>query len=162
MASDANYLVGVVAGANMASSDGTTQKFPLGTLCTGTNGTIWIYVLAGAAVRQYAWCTIDQAYSLIEGTAANGLKGYKVGFPQFAFANAEYGWVPLTGVNIKALALASIQPNIALYTSGSAGNLGSTATGHTKIVGTVITATAGTATTGNTANLLASYPHLAI
>lgn len=140
----------------------TTANVALGTLFMGTNGSMWMYVLAGAAVRQYAFATVDQAYSLIEATKANVLLGYRVAFPQIAFASGEYGWVALSGVNIKSLGLASILPNIAIYTSGTAGNLGTTATGHTKISGLTITATAGTATTGNTVNCLATWPHAAI
>lgn len=140
----------------------TTANVALGTLFMGTNGSMWMYVLAGAAVRQYAFATVDQAYSLIEATKANVLLGYRVAFPQIAFASGDYGWVALSGVNIKSLGLASILPNIAIYTSGTAGNLGTTATGHTKISGLTITATAGTATTGNTVNCLATWPHAAI
>lgn len=140
----------------------TTANVALGTIAMGTNGSMWMYVLAGAAVRQYAFATVDQAYSLIEATKANVLLGYRVAFPQIAFASGDYGWVALSGVNIKSLGLASILPNIAIYTSGTAGNLGTTATGHTKISGLTITATAGTATTGNTVNCLATWPHAAI
>ncbi len=140
----------------------TDAKIALGTIAMGTNGSMWMYVNAGAAIRQYAAVTVDQLYSALEMTKANALLGYRIAFPQIAFASGDYGWVALSGVNIKSMGLASILPNIAIYTSGTTGNLGTTATGHTKIAGLIITATAGTATTGNTVNCLATWPHAAI
>lgn len=162
MTADPNFLIDGICGANMQSSDGATQRFSLGATLKGSNDSEWTYVLAGAAVRQYAQCTLDQAYNLIEATQANAALGLKAAFPQFAFASGDYGWVPLKGINLKTLAVASILPNVALYSSASTGNVSTTSTGNTKLTGVVLTATAGTATTGNTVNILCSYPHFAI
>lgn len=146
------YLTNGVIGGNVATTttgtttDGENALFQLGTISTGTDGTEWIYVQAGEAVTQYDCVAIDENFQMLKMTKTLADAGQRPGFAQVAFSDNDLGWVALSGSNIKVNALTSCQPDVQLYTTGTAGKLDDTAASQTAIRGVVAisSATAGT------------------
>lgn len=150
------HLTSQVIGANLANPT-TTATFSLGEKQTGTDGSEWVYVQASGAITQYNYVCIDENFQAVAGTKALVDVGHTIGFAQAAFEDDEYGWVALKGTNISALLAASCAPDVALYTSSTAGVLDDSSTSQTKIDGVVAVSTAGTAST-NAIEVIATYP----
>ena len=81
---------------NLTSSDGTTAAFALGTE-TEIKGTRYKYVKSGAAITQYAACSVSNADVAVMGTTTtSGAKPTLFVVPQFAVAATdEYFWAPV-------------------------------------------------------------------
>lgn len=86
----------------------------------------WIYVLAGAAIAQYAWVGIDGEGDAAELTTTTYAASAVIGVAQVAIASGEYGWVWVgrgggTGSGIKGKVAASYVAFAALNTTATAG-----------------------------------------
>lgn len=136
-----NFITQSTAGVNLSSSDGTTAQFPLGSTFKGTNGTEWVYILAGGAVTIYDYVCINSAWSATSGTKANVDKGYGIGFAQFAIASGEYAWVAIRGVGLLVNALTLCVLDVALYTSATAGAVDDLSTSQTQLRGLTLNTT---------------------
>lgn len=139
----------------------TDQKFPLGTVQHGPDGSEWIYVQANGALTQYYAAGIDEDFQCAPLSNTTAAGSPKPAFPQVAFADNEYGWVPVRGSNISVKTRASCAADVLLYTTASAGRLDDTVGGSGIAVEGVVLVTAASASTsaGNTVReILATYP----
>jgi hypothetical protein len=131
------------------TTDGAGAPMLLGTRVSGTDGSEWVLVQAGAAITQYSWVAIDENYQAVMGTKSLADVGHQVGFAQVAFADNDFGWVAVHAPgNITVRLLASCAADVQLYTSGTAGALDDTSASQTLIRG-VVTIAASTATTSS-------------
>lgn len=157
------YITNGPAGASLTkltagtTTDGAGAEFALGTTAQGSDGSIWVYVQAGAAITQYQWVAIDENFQAVKGTKALADAGHAVGFAQIAFADNDMGWVCTHGANISVLTLASCAADVQLYTSGTAGSLDDTAASQTLIRGVVQVAAATASALAR--ECLAVYPN---
>jgi hypothetical protein len=143
--------------AGTGSSFDQGGQFALGTRTSGTDGSEWVYVHAGAAITQYSWVAIDENYEAVMGTKALADVGHQVGFAQVAFADNDFGWVAVHAPgNVNVRLLASCAPDVQLYTSGTSGALDDTSASQTLIRG-VVTIAAST-NTASVREALAVYP----
>jgi hypothetical protein len=135
-----------VIGATFYLTD-TSQQFALGQLAKGDNGTVWIYVKASSAIKQFDCCSIDENYNAASLTNANAKKGYKVGWAQQSggIASASFGWLAMTGSGFQGRVKGILNHSSKVYSpatsSGSAGVLRTSATGRIKIQGIVTVTT---------------------
>lgn len=139
------------------TTDGYGSPFKLGTIESGTDGSIWQFVQAGAAITQYSWVSIDENFQAVMGTKTLADAGYGVGFAQVAFSDNDFGWVCThAGGNISVRLLASCAADVQLYTSGTAGALDDTSASQTLIRGVV--AVGAATNTASTREAIAIYP----
>lgn len=157
------YVTSGIAGTNLTklttgtTTNGEGAEFALGTRCTATDGSAWVYVQAGAAITQYSWLAIDENFQAVMGTKALADAGHEIGFAQVAFADNDMGWVCVHGPgNITARVLASCAADVQLYTTGTAGALDDTSASQTLIRGVVIVAAA--TNTASNREAIAVYP----
>lgn len=157
------YVTSGQLGINLArtsagtTTDGEGAEFKLGTRVTGTDGSHWVYVQAGAAITQYSWVAIDENFQAVMGTKALADVGHQVGFAQVAFSDNDFGWVCVHGPgNITVRVLASCAADVQLYTSGTAGALDDTSASQTLIRGVVLVAAA--TNTASDRECIAVYP----
>ena len=148
-----NYTV-TTAGT---TTDGANALFPLGMLDTGTDGTVWMYVQAGAAITQYDAVLINEDFQAVPmtttlATEASGSAGDFVGFAQVAFSDNDLGWVAIKGSNIECRLSASCAADVMLYSTASAGVLDDASAGV--LLNGVGAVAAGTAATN--AEIIAS------
>jgi hypothetical protein len=156
------YLTSGKLGANLDSPT-TTQDFALGERSLGSDGTEYVYVQASGALTAYYAAGIDENYQCapLSNTTAAGTP--QPAYPQVAFADNDYGWVPVRGSNISVKTRASCAADVLLYTTASAGRLDDTVGGSgIAIEGIVlVVAASSSASAGSTVReVLATYPHL--
>ncbi len=129
----------------------TTQQFQLGTIAQGTDqsgsySAEYQYIKADAIINQYNAVDIDiddEATPLT--TTISGVKPCQVGVAQVAFADAEYGWVVVSGHGIiGCISGGSAAANVRIYTTGTAGLVDDVATDV--IVGLTLTEAEGDTT----------------
>ena len=116
-------------GVNYKKSFGTDPAIveaKLGDLGTDTDGE-WMYVKAGAAVAQYAFVLISDAFIATETSGASTIVQH-VGVAQFALLTNEFAWVWIggpagggVGKGIKGKIAASYVVNTPLLTTAAAG-----------------------------------------
>jgi DNA-binding LacI/PurR family transcriptional regulator len=148
------YITNGTIGTKLTSLT-TEPEFEVGAKVLGSDGTEWVYVQASGAITAYDYVCMDENYQAAAGTKALIDAGHAIAFAQVAFADNDYGWVALKGSNISVRVKTACQPDTTLYTSGVAGIMDDTASGHTRIDGVVIISTA--AATG-AKEVIASYP----
>lgn len=120
--------------------------FAVGTQVTATDGSIWVYVHASAAIAQYDCVAIDENFEATPMTDTLADAGHQVGFAQVAFDDNDFGWVCRSGANITVNVLASCAADVQLYTSGTPGKLDDTSASQNLIRGVVlVTAATNTA-----------------
>ena len=138
----------------------TTAEFALGTTVKGSDGTEWVYVQASGAITQYDTVGIDENYQAAAVTKAIVDDGHGIGFAQVAFTDNDYGWIAKSGTNIQARVATGCLPDVALYTSGTAGVIDDDASGQTKIDG-IVAVTTGSASGVASVEVIATYPRSA-
>lgn len=130
--------------------------FKAGQTTQGTDGTIWQYCKFAAAATQYDCVGIDESSNAASMTKALADASYKVGWVQVAITAADsYAWVALSGAQISGRILASSTSDSPLWTTTTAGVLGTTSASQTKIGGVVAIASS---TTTTAQGLLADFP----
>lgn len=140
------------------TTNGENAVYTLGTRVTASDGSVWVYVQAGAAITQYSWVAIDENFQAVMGTKALADAGHQVGFAQVAFSDNDFGWVCVHGPgNITVRVLASCAADVQLYTTGTAGALDDTSASQTLLRGVVLV-TAAT-NTASTREAIAVYPN---
>lgn len=146
-----------VIGVNTANEDDSALH-NLGMTVTGTDGQTWLYGKTGSSITKYSYVTIDEDNVISEGTKAAVDDGHRIGFAQIAASAADkYMWVACQGSNITARTASGTTVDSALYTTATAGILGSTASSQTKIDG-IVAVTAASASAVTNVELIASYP----
>lgn len=134
----------------------STQEFALGELIEGPDGTCYQYVQATAAsIAQYAAVAITEANRAAELTKALADENHRIGFAQSAFTASYYGWVAVSGVNLRCKLALNCAANVVLYTTGTAGVLDDASTSQTKILGVAAVAAITAATN---AAIIANWP----
>lgn len=100
-----------------------------------------IYAQAGEAIAQYDAVAIDEDGQAMKLTKALADAGHTIAIAQVGLADNEYAWFLTDGVG-EVNVLISCAPDVALYTSGTAGKLDDTSSSQTKVVGIKITSLA--------------------
>lgn len=114
----------------------STQQFALGSMVTGSDGTIWVYAQAATAVTAYQVVAVNASGTMGKCSIADAIAGYQLGVAQNAFAASDYGWVPIhgtggPGTTMKVQFSATNTQNVAIYIATSTGNLSTTASSAT-------------------------------
>lgn len=129
-------VIGTSLGSTSAgtSTDGVGALFTLGQTVKATDGGLYMYVQAEAAITQYDCVTIDENFqaqpvTTTLATEVSGDAGNFYGFAQVAFADNDFGWVALKGSNIRCRVVADTTADVMLYTSATAGVLTSVSAG---------------------------------
>lgn len=117
-----HFVTGALIGANVMATD-QTQRFGLGEIRQGNNGSKWMYVYAAAAIAQYDCVAVTISGTAAPITHALARAGNDVGVSQVAFVTADYGWVALEGHNLRVNTLAAEGVGVTLYTTDTAGAL---------------------------------------
>lgn len=100
----------------------------LGEIVCTSNGAEYQYVRADEALAQYAAVKIDDDFECSElTTTLSGAEPTRVGVPQIAFADTEYGWVAISGP-LTVLAAANCAADVKVYTTATAGVIDDAAT----------------------------------
>ncbi len=132
--------------------------FKAGQTTTGTDGTTWVYCKYAAAATQYDWIAIDELFNAASGTKALADASFQVGWTQVAITAANsYAWVAMNGTAISGRILAASTSDSPLWTTTTAGVLGTTSASQTKIGGVVAIASSATTTAQG---LLAQFPNV--
>jgi len=130
-------------GVNYKKSYGTAPTiFPAKLMDRGSDKDAgeFIFILAGAAIAQYAWVGITGSGTATELTTTTYASSCAIGVAQVALASGEYGWVWVgkgggTGAAIKGKVAASYVAFAAINTTAVAGVADDAAT---KILGGVV------------------------
>ena len=139
----------LIAGTGTSSDEGNQHS--LGQTAQCSDGCVYMYVHASAAIALYKAVAVDENFEAAPLTTALAQAGHMVGWAQIAFSDNDFGWVVVKGANFKGQIGAACAPDTQLYTSGTAGVLDDdSSTVYEPIIGPVILATAtGTITDGD-------------
>lgn len=118
--------------ATRTSADGVGSP-GLGTVVQTTDGGTAMYVRAASTIAQYDAVIIVNTSSAtgasiaaVPVTTTNAATSQQLAFAQTALASGEYGWVYLSGHNLRVKTLVACQPAVPLYTTSTAGSLDDT------------------------------------
>lgn len=131
--------------------------FQPGYVVSGTDGSIWEYVLAATVINLNDCVVLDAGSNASQITKALAdTYSYRLGFAcGLAIPSGSYGWVATQGQSLKVNVLTGTSANVALYTTASAGVLSSTSSSQDLITGVTVT-------TANASGSTASEPCVAI
>lgn len=123
------FVTNGVAGVNFTADD-STAAFTPGTIVNATDGSIAMYVKCTSTIAQYNFCLIINTSSAagasvgcVPVTTTNALTSQRLCVAQSAITSGNYGWVFLSGNNLRGNLLVSCQPAVPLYTTSTAGSL---------------------------------------
>lgn len=149
-------LTETVAGTGTSFDQG--NEVAVGTRVQTSNGGVFQYVHAAAAITQYSCVTIDEDGEASMSTKTAVDAGHQIGFAQVAFADNDFGWVCIHSPgNITVRALADCAADVQLYTSGTPGALDDTSGSQTLIRGVVLAVAA--TNTASSREAIAVYPN---
>lgn len=98
----------------------------------------YIYAKAEGAITAGFFVAIDEAFDATSITHALAIANRIVGVAAATFADEDYGWFQTRGYCAEAYLLASCNPDVQLYSSGTAGGLDDAdITGSAPILGVV-------------------------
>lgn len=113
------------------STPTTTREFALGTEVEGSDGNTYRYVQAQGALAIGDCCRLLETGEADPATTTtSGVVPTQYVFPQVVFADDEFGWAVIRGENFLCHAAASCAADVKLYTSGNAGIVDDSSTGH--------------------------------
>lgn len=156
---NAKFATSGLIAAKVTSAD-TDPKFDVGQRMIANDGSEYVYVQASGAIASAGQAlTIDETFQAALLSTANDAGGEMVGIAAAALADNEYGWAQVKGVCDIQVA-ASAAADVALNTTGTAGQLDDDGTaGSFDVIGLKLTTARG-GTAGTAAGLL-TYPTLA-
>ena len=140
----------------------TSAQFPVGTRVTGTNGTVYVYCSAAAAIGQYRTVSITSAWAASQITPANSALAVTVGIAQVACAASSYFWCAIDGAGLYALVdgTADVLPGVLLAPGGlDSGLLALNTISTQQIVAGIRTITTISGTTA-TSEVVLNHPHV--
>ncbi len=141
-----------------AGSYNTGQLAPvaLGQKATGTDGSEWVYVVAGTGgVTGLGYVVvIDENWTCLMMSNSVGAFGDKIGVAPVAAALGDYLWVQLFGTCDDIRVTASTGANVALASTVTNGQISATVTTPTKNLPGIILTTARGGTDGNAPGFL--------
>lgn len=149
-------LTSSVIGVNLTQVD-TAAQFTVGTLVNCNDGGMAMYVLSStSAVSTFAAVAIDGNGKANMLTTTNAASSPRIGFSQVSIATTGYGWVRLGGAAILVNVAAQCAPNVALFTTSTAGVLDDATVTVGYIMGLVASTTVSNATATTCIGL---FPH---
>lgn len=115
------YVTDGTLGIDLTATS-TTKTFNLGDEKPGSDGNIYKYIKASAAIAAYELCLLIEDGTAVGATTttAGAIPSEGV-VPQVAFAINEYGWAVSRGISFSVLGAASCVLNVKLYTTATAG-----------------------------------------
>lgn len=141
------YVTSPVIGIDLSAvtsgttTDGENAKFRLGTKFTGTDGTEYVYVQAGAAIStttsQPFTLAIDENFQAVKITKTLASAGHFIGFaPQQIISDNDFFWAIMRGANFNIKVAVSCAADTNLWTTATAGILDDTSGGsHVAVLG---------------------------
>lgn len=162
------YVTDGAIGINLdspASADTFNGSRPVGATLgqshIASDGSEWIFVVAGGAISRGDCVAIDNdTFSAAAITSTATLVGKRIAFAQTAFTTSQYGFVAMRGQDLFIRVTGSaITPGVPLYTSDTAGAL-STATASSsafQVWGVFLSSTVS-GTTASAGTGVASFP----
>lgn len=120
------------AGINLASTyaSGTTPPMTVGTKTDASDGSQYMMIRATSTIAQYDAVTIINTSSAtgasigcVPLTTTNAVLSARIAFAQTAITSGDYGWVALSGHNLRVKTLIGCNPAVPLYTTATAGSL---------------------------------------
>jgi len=142
------YPITSVLGADFENPT-SDQKFELGTIAHGNDGSEWMYVKATTALTQYDVAAVNGSFAAAPASSTLAAQGYRPASAQAAFTVNYYGWVALRGIGLRIRTAASTTKDSRLLigtTGNSNGVVGTTsASGSIALNGVVTLATAASA-----------------
>ena len=156
------YAVQDLVGAQPIATNSTTQQHQLGTIVKafdpsyGFGEFIYLKGVASTVVGSVV------NYSTVSWTTALQVAGTNlpraVAVAMSACVDSEYGWYQISGVAVVAKTASSMDANIAVGLSGTAGRIGATSTGN-EIQGFLTTGATATALATTTSAII-NRPHM--
>lgn len=147
-------LSAVTAGT---TTDGAGAKFMLGQTARGTDGQMYVYVQAGAAIstttNQPFTLAIDENFQAVKITKALASAGHMIGVaPQQIIADNDFFWAITRGANFNMKVAVSCAADVNLWTTATAGVLDDTSgASHVAVLGVKLVVAASTsASAGST------------
>ena len=152
------YSNSSLVGVDLNNSS-TTQLFALGTILSGSDGSIWQYVQAASTVSAYSVVVIGVSGSvqmMDQRAQADATAAWQLGVAQTTFAPSAYGWVPVHGVGglngpFKVKVSGSVSTGLMLYFGSGSGNVTISATTSATVAGIAVQTVMDTASTAVTA-----------
>lgn len=141
---------GLVTQDLTASSN--TALTQVGTIVKAADGSEYMYVIAQSAIAVYDCVAILNSSSATGAsicaspmTTTFAALSPRVGFAQTALAKGGFGWVALSGSNLRCNVLISCQPAVPLYTTATGGSLDDTIVSAGYVAGCVAMSSAASA-----------------
>jgi hypothetical protein len=135
--------------------------FTLGARIDAGEGRVYMFAQASGTIAQYACVAIDENWIAGPATTTRAATASRPGWAQTAFTDGQSGWFLTQGSNFQGKLRDGVAVNAQLYTTPSAGILGSDAsTGNPlRLIGVQV-AVAGSGA-GNPGELIAVNPSFA-
>lgn len=141
-----------------AGSYNTGQLAPLalGQIAEGTDGSKWVYCLAGSGgVTGLGYVVVmDEAFGAVMMSNSAGGLGDKIGVSPVAAAAGDYFWVQVYGTCDDIRVAASCAANVVLASTTTAGEIDDAVATPTKNLTGIILTTARAASAGNAPGML--------
>lgn len=105
---------------------GQQPAFSVGTQATGTDGSVWVYVVltTGGTTGPGYVCVFDETFTAAMLSTSNDVFGKHVGVPQCAAAaSGDYIWLQIAGVAPAVRVAALCAEDVPLSTTGTGGVL---------------------------------------
>lgn len=139
------------------TTDGENAPFALGETRRGTDGKVFQFVQAGAAIstttKQPFTLAIDENYQAVKITKALASAGHRVGWPpQQIISDNDFFWALIQGANFNIKVGVSCAADVNLWTTATAGVLDDTSgASHVAVLGVkIVTAASTSASAGST------------
>lgn len=151
-----------VSSTNSPDYPGPTGPFALGQVTKGSDGSEWIYVLAGGTITQGDVLIITNtgtlwtANSITNALAASKLGDFLAVATLTAITSGQYGWVQRSGKCAGISVIASTAANTTLYTTTTAGRLSSASVASTTSIASGIVLS--TANVSGTTQAILNFP----
>lgn len=137
-------------GANFTRVD-TLPAFEVGTVVRGNNSSEWTYCKASGAIASAGQVVlIDETWAAALISTTNSATGFgqRCGVAPGAIADGSYGWIQTGGVCAAIQVAASCAANVALNSTGTAGQIDDDATAGAEVVSGIVLTTARSASAG--------------
>lgn len=137
--------IGLRTSTSFASTTSGASPSKAGQRVTNFDGNDYVFIQAGSAVAQFDALIVNeqfQAFPMTTTNAAAQTTGATfIAVAAAAAASAEYFWGCIRGRH-RVTVLTACNPNVALYTTATAGALDDTVVSTTKVHGLTLSATA--------------------
>lgn len=130
----------------------SSPEFAVGTQATLPGGKVYEYVKATGSITQYHVVAIDEAGEVAAGYGYDSSAiPVRLGIAQAALTSGKYGWVARKGMGLTVKAITGSTADGKVYTSATAGAVGSSSSTQSLIQGLRLDAANASGSTANTA-----------